>query len=319
MTFSKIIGVGGYLPDRIITNAELAISLKVDTTWIGARTGIQQRHIAHESEFTSDLALKASESALKLAGITSDQLDLIIIATATPDLVFPSTACILQRKLKAGNCQAFDVHAVCAGFTYALHLANSLIKTDGLKYALVVGADTFSRFLDWNDKVTCVLFGDGAGAVVLSRSEQPGILASSIQSNTDHQSALGISAQIQGGKIWGDPYIRMDGRTVLKCAVSTMTSLCQKMLTHCALTPDSVDWLVLHQANMRIIEPVGEQVGFRKERVINTVAQHGNTSAASIPLALNQAVSDGRIQTGHKVLIAGVGAGFTSGSALFIM
>lgn len=319
MTFAKIIGVGGYLPTRILTNEELGKSLNIDTTWIESRTGIRQRYIADAAESTSDLALQASEHALQAAGVTSNQLGLIIVATSTPDLIFPSTACILQKKLKAGDCPAFDIQAVCAGFTYALHLASKLMQAGDVQYALVVGADSFSRFLDWEDKTTCVLFGDGAGAVVLSKSDAPGILASSIQSSTANQEALQVRGQVRNGQIWGDPFIRMEGRTVLKHAVCTMSATCRGLLNSCSLQINDVNWLILHQANTRIIEAVAEHLGCAGERVIKTISNHGNTSAASIPLALNESIQQGKIKPGDKVLIAGIGAGFTSGGALFII
>ncbi|RXZ45110.1 beta-ketoacyl-ACP synthase III [Crenobacter cavernae] len=316
MTYSRILGTGSYLPDHILTNAELAERVETSDDWIVSRTGIRQRHIADDAEKTSDLAVRAAEVALANAGLDKSAVDMIIVATTTPDMVFPSTACIVQEKLGIPGCAAFDVQAVCAGFVYALATANGHIKTGLAKTVLVIGAETLTRIVDWEDRRTCVLFGDGAGAVVLGASDEAGVLHAKLAADGRHQHILNTPAQIVGGKIEGIPYLHMDGPAVFKFAVKALADIAEKTLAEAGLDKSEVDWLVPHQANLRIIESTAKHLGLPMERVVVTLPEQGNTSAASIPLALDAAVQDGRIQRGQTVLLEGIGGGMTWGAVL---
>ncbi len=320
--YSKIIGTGSYLPNEAVSNDELAARLAKDGVetsdeWIRSRTGITQRHIASPNQTSSDLAMFAAQSALEMAGVGALEIDLIIVATTSPDMTFPSTACILQSKIGADNAAAFDVQAVCSGFVYALTTADAMIRAGQAKKALVVGAEVFSRMLDWRDRGTCVLFGDGAGAVVLSASDEPGILASKIHANGRLNSILQVSSSIQNGQVVGNPYMYMDGQAVFKNAVTALGDVAVEVLESAKMSAEQLDWLIPHQANIRIIQATAKRLDFPMDRVVVTVDQHGNTSAASVPLALDTAVRDGRIQKGHTVLVQGVGGGFTWGANLF--
>jgi 3-oxoacyl-[acyl-carrier-protein] synthase III len=314
--YSRIIGTGSYLPAKVLTNRDL--EAKVDTTdeWIYTRTGIRQRHIAADHEKTSDLALEASRRALAAAAITADDLDLIVVATTTPDMVFPSTACILQAKLGKRNCPAFDMQAVCSGFIYGLATADQFMRSGNFRNVLVVGAEIYSRILDWSDRGTCVLFGDGAGAVVLRRDGKPGILSSHLHADGSHADALCVPGQVSGGKISGRPLLRMDGGSVFKFAVKALDDIVEETLAANGLQKADIDWLVPHQANIRIIQASAKKLGLSMEKVVVTVDRHANTSAASIPLALDEAARDGRIRSGQHVLLEAVGGGFTWGSVL---
>ena len=320
--YSKIIGTGSYLPNEAVSNDELAARLAKDGVetsdeWIRSRTGITQRHIASPNQTSSDLAMFAAQSALEMAGVGALDIDLIIVATTSPDMTFPSTACILQSKIGADNAAAFDVQAVCSGFVYALTTADAMIRAGQAKKALVVGAEVFSRMLDWRDRGTCVLFGDGAGAVVLSASDEPGILASKIHANGRLNSILQVSSSIQNGQVVGNPYMYMDGQAVFKNAVTALGDVAVEVLESAKMSAEQLDWLIPHQANIRIIQATAKRLDFPMDKVVVTVDQHGNTSAASVPLALDTAVRDGRIQKGHTVLVQGVGGGFTWGANLF--
>ncbi len=319
MTYSKIAGTGSYTPDRILTNRDLEKFVDTDDAWIRSRTGIQQRHVRAEGETTSDLALVASRRALEAAGLTTADVDLIVVATTTPDMVFPSTACLLQAKLGVKDGAAFDVQAVCTGFVYALSVADKFIRSGSARCALVVGAETFTNLLDWNDRNTCVLFGDGAGAVVLQAAREPGIYSTHLHSDGRYADLLSVPGTVSGGKASGSPTVKMDGGAVFKFAVKVLDQVCREALEANGLAISDVDWLVPHQANIRIIESTGHKLGIDPARVVVTVDRHGNTSAASIPLALDLAVRDGRIRHGQRVLLAGVGGGFTWGSALIGM
>ena len=314
--YSRIIGTGSYLPAKILTNADLAGTVDTSDEWILQRTGIRERHIAADNENASDLALQASRRALEMAGIAADQLDLIIVATTTPDMVFPSTACILQSKLGVKNMPAFDVQAVCSGFVYALNTADLYIKSGQYEHILVVGAEVYSRILDWSDRGTCVLFGDGAGAVVLKRSDTPGILASRLHADGSHADILSVPGQVCGGAVSGRPLLQMDGGAVFKFAVKVLEEVALETLEAAGLQKTDIDWLIPHQANIRIIQATAKKLGMTMERVITTVDRHANTSAASVPLALDEAVRDGRIREGHRVMLEGVGGGFTWGAIL---
>ena len=319
MAYSRIIGTGSYLPKKILSNAELSETVDTSDEWIRERTGIRQRHIAAKDEYTSDLALQASLQALEAAGLDADKLDLIIVATSTPDVVFPSTASILQEKLGVRGCPAFDVQAVCAGFAYALSVADQYIRAGSAKNILVVGAETFSRILDWTDRTTCVLFGDGAGAVLLTASETPGIHSTHIHADGRFQDLLcvpsGVSKQYDE-MLKSQAFVQMDGQKVFKWAVKEMSALAVKTLEENDLTADDIDWMVPHQANIRIIEAVANKAGVPMDKVIVTVHNHGNPSAASVPLALDEGIRDGRIKPGHKIILEAFGGGFTWGSAL---
>ncbi len=320
--YSKIIGTGSYLPNEAVTNDELAARLAKDGVetsdeWIRSRTGIEQRYLASPNQTSSDLALFAAQNALEMAEILPSEIDLIIVATTSPDLTFPSTACLLQAKIGADNAAAFDVQAVCSGFVYALTTADAMIRAGQAKKALVVGSEVFSRMLDWKDRTSCVLFGDGAGAVVLEASEEAGILASRIHSNGRLSSILNVSSSIQGGQVVGNPFMYMDGQAVFKNAVSALGDVAQEVLDAANMSAEQLDWLIPHQANLRIISATAKRLNFPMEKVIVTVNQHGNTSAASVPLAFDTAVRDGRITKGQTVLVQGVGGGFTWGANLF--
>jgi 3-oxoacyl-[acyl-carrier-protein] synthase-3 len=311
---SRIAGTGRYLPAQVLTNAELATRVATNDEWIRSRTGIEQRHIAADDEATSDLALHASRQALAAAGIAPSDVDLIIVATTTPDMVFPSTACILQDKLGTTHGAAFDVQAVCSGFVYALSIADRMIASGMAKNALVVGAEIYSRILDWNDRTTCVLFGDGAGAVVLVPSDKPGILASHLHADGSHRGILCVPGRVDNGRVQGTPFVHMDGGVVFKFAVKVLAEVAQEALDSCAMDAQSIDWLIPHQANIRIMDSTAKKLHVAHDKVVVTVDKHGNTSAASIPLALDVAVRDGRIKPGHHVMLLGVGGGFTWGS-----
>jgi 3-oxoacyl-[acyl-carrier-protein] synthase-3 len=317
MTFySSIIGTGSYLPQRVIGNAELAARVDTNDEWIRQRTGIRQRHVAAEGELASDLALQASRRALEMAGIGADELDLIIVATTTPDMVFPSTACMLQAKLGVKGMPAFDVQAVCSGFVYALATADQFMRSGHYRHVLVVGAEVFSRILDWNDRGTCVLFGDGAGAVVLRRSDQPGIIAARLHADGSHAGILSVPGSVSGGAVSGRPLLQMDGGAVFKFAVSVLEEVALEVLAEAGLQKSAIDWLIPHQANIRIIQSTARKLDLPMEKVVTTVDRHANTSAASVPLALDEAVRDGRIHPGQHVLLEGVGGGFTWGAVL---
>ena len=315
MIYSKIIGTGSYLPAKTLTNYDLEKIVDTTHDWIFTRSGIVERHVAAAEECTSDLALYASQRAIEAAGITPDEIDLIIVATTSPDQLFPSTACILQDKLgiRSGG-PAFDIQAVCGGFVYALNTADMYIKGGQAKTALVVGAEVLSRMLDWNDRTTCVLFGDGAGAVVLRASDEPGIIAGKLHADGRHRDMLKAAGQVQSGEVVGDPFIKMDGQAVFKFAVKVLSDVVEEVLEDQNLNSSDINWLVQHQEN--IIEATAKKLGLSRDNVVVTVAKHGNTSAASIPLALDTAVRDGRIQTGQNILIEAVGGGFTWGAVL---
>jgi 3-oxoacyl-[acyl-carrier-protein] synthase-3 len=314
--FSRIVGTGSYLPEKIVTNDDLARTLDTSDEWIRTRTGICSRHVAADGQLASDLALPAAQKALKAAGVDAADVDLIIVATTTPDMIFPSTACILQAKLGAVGCPAFDVQAVCSGFVYALSIADLFIRAGKAKNALIVGTEVYSRILDWSDRGTCVLFGDGAGAVVVVASDQPGIIESRLHADGRHKDMLCVPGSVNGGKVWGSPFVHMDGGAVFKFAVRVFEEGANEVLQAAGLHIADVDWFIPHQANIRIMEATARKLGLPKEKVIVTVHHHGNTSAASIPLALDEAVQDGRILDGQTLLLEGVGGGFTWGATL---
>jgi 3-oxoacyl-[acyl-carrier-protein] synthase-3 len=315
-SYSRIVGTGGYLPEKILTNRDLELAVDTTDEWIQTRTGIRQRHIAADGEKTSDLALRARRSALDAAGIAAGELDLIVVATTTPDVVFPSTACFLQAKLGARNCPAFDVQAVCSGFVYGLSTADQFLRSGQYRNALVVGAEIYSRILDWSDRSTCVLFGDGAGAVVLRRDSTPGILSSHLHADGAYANLLSVPGTVCGGKVNGRPLLQMDGGGVFKFAVKVLDDLVEEALAANGMRKSDIDWLVPHQANIRIIQASAKKLGLSMEKVVVTVDRHANTSAASIPLALDVAARDGRIRAGQHVLLEAVGGGFTWGAAL---
>ncbi len=319
--FSRITGTGSHLPARRVTNDDLVAELAqrgVETSdeWIVERTGIHARHFAAPGEGASDLAVPAAQAALQAAGRQASDIDLIIVATSTPDMVFPSTAAIVQHKLGIAGCPVFDVQAVCSGFIYALTVADAMIANGTATRALVIGAEVFSRLLDFNDRGTCVLFGDGAGAVVLEAAEKPGILATALHADGSHHGILSVPGNVCGGKVIGDPFLRMDGQAVFKFAVRVLADVAGECCRLGGIVPGEVDWLVPHQANIRIIEATAKKMGLPMDKVVVTVDQHGNTSAASVPLALDAAVRDGRIRRGQKIMLEGVGGGFTWGAAL---
>ena len=314
MTYARIAGTGGYLPERILTNADLERMVDTSSQWIVERTGIRERHLAGADELTSDLAAAASRMALQAAGVAPDEVDLIIVATTTPDLVFPSTACILQAKLGVTNgSPAFDVQAVCSGFIYALAVANNFIRAGQARCALVVGAETLSRITDWTDRTNCILWGDGAGAAVLVASPEPGILSTHLHADGQHRELLRTSGGVSSG---GTACVRMEGNAVFRVAVKTLDAIVDETLAAHSLQKSDVHWLVPHQANIRIIQATAKKLGMGMEQVVVTVDRHGNTSAASIPLALDTAVRDGRIRQGDLLLMEAFGGGFTWGSAL---
>jgi len=312
------------VPPRRLTNADLAAQLAaqgVETSdeWIVERTGIRARHFVEAGVYSSDLALEACKSALSAAGLQAQDIDLIIVATSTPDMVFPSTACILQNKLGANGCAAFDVQAVCSGFVYALTVADAMIRTGGASKALVVGAEVFSRLLDFTDRTTCVLFGDGAGAVVLEASETPGILASDLHADGKHVGILCVPGHVSNGHILGDPLLKMDGQAVFKLAVGVLEDAARATLAKAGKTEADIDWLIPHQANIRIMQSTARKLKLPMDKVVVTVDQHGNTSAASIPLALDSAVRAGRVKSGQNLMLEGVGGGFTWGAVLLTL
>ena len=317
--YARITGVGACLPERIVTNAEL--EQRVDTTdaWIRARTGIAQRHVAADDETTCDLAEQAARRALAASGRTAAEVDLILVATTTPDVIFPSTACLLQQRLGASGCPAFDIQAVCAGFIYALSVVDQFIKSGGAKCALVVGAETMTRLLDWTDRNTCVLFGDGAGAVLVEADNKPGILSTHIHADGRYQALLNVPAGISSNYDQvkaGRAFIGMQGNEVFKVAVNTLGRIVEQTLAANAMQKEELDWLVPHQANIRIITATARKLDISMDRVVLTIAEHGNTSAASVPLALEVAVRDGRIRAGETLLLEAFGGGFTWGSVL---
>jgi len=315
--FSRIIGTGSYLPSKTLTNYDLEKIVDTSHDWIVSRSGIHERHIAADNELTSDLALQASLEAIKAAGISAEDIDLVIVATTSPDQIFPSTACILQDKLGIRNHgAAFDMQAVCGGFVYAMNTADLYIRGGQAKTALVVGAEVLSRILDWGDRTTCVLFGDGAGAVVLQASETPGIIASKLHADGSHREMLKADGNVRNGEVQGDPFIKMEGKAVFKFAVKVLSEVVEELLEENKLDGSDISWLIPHQANIRIMDATAKKLGLSMDKVIVTVATHGNTSAASIPLALDSAVRDGRIKAGQKILLEAVGGGFTWGAVL---
>ena len=319
--YSRISGTGSYLPPRRLTNADLAAELAgkgVETSdqWIVERTGIRARHFAAPGVNTSDLGARAARQAIEAAGIAPGDIDLIIVATSTPDMVFPSAACILQNKLGIAGCAAFDVQAVCCGFVYGLAIADSMIKTGAASKALVIGAEVFSRILDFNDRTTCVLFGDGAGAVVLEASDTPGILASDLHADGKHVGILCVPGTVSGGQVLGDPLLKMDGQAVFKLAVGVLEDAARAALAKAGKTAADIDWLIPHQANIRIMQSTAKKLKLSMDKVIVTVDEHGNTSAASIPLALDAAVRSGKVRKGDTLMLEGVGGGFTWGAVL---
>jgi 3-oxoacyl-[acyl-carrier-protein] synthase-3 len=319
--YSRITGTGSHLPPRRVTNAELATELAaqgVETSddWIVERTGIRSRHFAAAGVNCSDLGVLAARQALEAAGVRAEDIDLIIVATSTPDMVFPSAACILQHKLGVAGCAAFDVQAVCSGFVYALTVADSMIKTGAASKALVVGAEVFSRILDFKDRTTCVLFGDGAGAVVLEASDTPGILASDLHADGKHVGILCVPGTVSGGQVLGDPLLKMDGQAVFKLAVGVLEDAARAALAKAEKTEADIDWLIPHQANIRIMQSTARKLKLPPDKLVVTVDRHGNTSAASIPLALDDAVRSGKVKKGDTVMLEGVGGGFTWGAVL---
>jgi len=318
MIHARVIGTGSFLPGEPVSNSDLvARGIETSDDWIVERTGIRMRHLAAPDVTASQLAYEASVRAIAAAGCQPSDIDLIIVATSTPDYIFPSTAALLQARLGIVNGgAAFDLQAVCTGFAYALATAEKFIRSGSNRRALVVGAEVFSRILDWNDRGTCVLFGDGAGAVVLEASDKPGILATALHADGSHNSILNVPGQVNRGEITGDPFLRMDGQAVFKFAVRALSDVAREVVEQAGIGIDDVDWLIPHQANIRIMQATAKRLGVPPEKVIATVGEHGNTSAASIPLALDLAVRDGRIQRGQKILLEGVGGGFTWGAVL---
>jgi 3-oxoacyl-[acyl-carrier-protein] synthase-3 len=319
VTYSRIIGTGGYLPEKVLSNHDLEKMVDTSDQWITERTGIKKRHIAAENETTCDLAEHAARDAMKAAGIGPDDIDLIILATTTPDRVFPSTACLLQQRLNIHGCAAFDIQAVCSGFVYALGVADKFIRSGSHRCALVIGAETLSRIIDWTDRSTCVLFGDGAGAVVLSASDEPGILSTHLHADGEYKDLLSTTGGVSEGypnDLDGTAYITMQGNEVFKMAVNTLGRIVDETLEANNMEKTDVDWLVPHQANIRIINATAKKLKLSTDHVVVTVQEHGNTSAASVPLALNEAVRDNRIKRGDTLLLEAFGGGFTWGSAL---
>jgi 3-oxoacyl-[acyl-carrier-protein] synthase III len=315
-TFARIAGTGSYLPERLVTNDDLAKIVDTSDEWIVSRTGIRERHYAADDQNASDLALIACQRAMKAARVDANDIDLIIVATSTPDMVFPSTACILQDKLGVKEAIAFDVQAVCAGFVYGLATAEKFVRTGSAKCALVVGAEIFSRIMNWQDRTTCVLFGDGAGAVVLKASTEPGILSTHLHADGSYRDALCTPGTVQNGQIRGNPVLSMEGSTVYKFAVKAFEDVAWEALHANGLQPEAIDWFICHQANKRIIMHAAKKLAMPDEKVVLTVDKHGNTSAASIPLALDQFVREGKVKPGQMVLMAALGGGFAWGAAL---
>ena len=322
--YSRIVATGAALPAQAVTNEALTQRLAtrgVETSdeWIVARTGIRQRYLAEEGLTTSELGARAALQALATAGLEAADIDLIIVATSTPDQIFPSTACLIQARLGNHGAAAFDVQAVCSGFVYGLAVADALIRNDTHRRALVIGAELFSRIMDWDDRTTCVLFGDGAGAVVLEAGDAPGVLASRLHADGSQAEILCTAGRVDAGKVVGDPYLRMDGQAVFRLAVGVLDSSAREVLADAGMEPQQVDWLIPHQANVRILNATAKKLGLPEDKLIVTVDRHGNTSAASVPLALDVAVRDGRIRSGQHVMLQGVGGGFTWGSVLVRM
>ncbi len=319
LPYARIIGTGSYLPERILTNAELATRVDTSDEWIRERTGIAQRHVAADGQTTGDLAFEAAKRALEAAGVDASELDLIVLGTTTPDIIFPSTACLIQHRLGANGCAAFDVNAACSGFIYALSIANQFIRAGTVKTALVVGAETLTRMLDWDDRGTCVLFGDGAGAAVLRADSEPGVLSTHLHADGGHKELLynpvGVSAGFKDEKNHG-VRVLMSGNEVFKVAVKTLDAVVEETLAANQLEKSAIDWLIPHQANLRIISATARRLGMSMERVVVTVDRHGNTSAASVPLALDEAIRSGKVQRGELLLLEAFGGGFTWGSAL---
>jgi 3-oxoacyl-[acyl-carrier-protein] synthase-3 len=313
---SRVVGTGSYLPQKVLTNRELERLVDTTDEWVLTRTGIRQRHVAADDQNASDLALAASRKAIEAAGIPVQDIGLIIVATTTPDMIFPSTACLLQAKLGVRGCPAFDVQAVCSGFVYGLATANQFIRSGQCRNALVVGTEVYSRIIDWSDRSTCVLFGDGAGAVVLTGDSVPGILSSHLHADGSYAEMLSVPGTVAGGKVRGRPLLKMEGNTVFKFAVRILGEVAEEALAASQMDRSQIDWLIPHQANIRIIQATAKRLGLSMEKVVTTVDRHANTSAASIPLALDEAVRDGRIRAGQHVLLAAVGGGFTWGSML---
>lgn len=316
MTYARIVGTGSYLPDKVLTNRDLESFVDTSDEWIVTRTGIRERHIAADDQVCSDLAYLASRRALEAAGVDPGEVDLIVLATSTPDMIFPSSACHLQAKLGVRGGAAFDVQAVCTGFVYALAIAEKFVRSGQSRCALVVGSELFSRILDWKDRGTCVLFGDGAGAVVLKPAGEPGIYSSHLHADGSHSGQLQVPGTVCGGKVTGSPFLTMDGQAVFKFAVKVLDEVAREALAANGMTVSDVDWLIPHQANTRILHATAKKLGMDESKLIETVARHGNTSAASIPLALDEGVRDGRIRPGQHLLLEGVGGGFTWGSVL---
>ncbi len=319
--YARISGTGSCLPPRRLSNADMVTMLAargVETSddWIVERTGIRARHFVADGVYASDLALQACRRALEASGLNAGEIELIVVATSTPDMVFPSTAAILQHKLGAAGCPAFDVQAVCSGFIYAMTVADAMIRTGGARNALVVGTEVFSRLLDFDDRTTCVLFGDGAGAVVLQASDIPGVLATDIHADGKHTGILCVPGHVSGGQILGDPLLKMDGQAVFKLAVGVLEETARTVLEKAGRTTADIDWLIPHQANIRIMQSTARKLKLPMDKVVVTVDQHGNTSAASIPLALDHAVRQGQVKKGDTLMLEGVGGGFTWGSVL---
>ena len=319
--YSRISGTGSYLPPRRLSNADMAAELatrglETSHDWIVERTGIHARHFVDEGVCASDIAVHAARRALEAAGRSANEIDLIVVATSTPDMIFPSTACLVQQKLGIAGCAAFDIQAVCSGFVYALSVVDSMIRSGAAKRALVVGAEVFSRILDFNDRTTCVLFGDGAGAVVLEASNEPGVLATELHADGRHAGILCVPGTVSGGKVIGHPLLTMDGPAVFKLAVTVLDSVARAVLAKAGRVEADIDWLIPHQANIRIMQSTAKKLKLPLEKLIATVHEHGNTSAASVPLALDVAVRDGRVKRGDTVMLEGVGGGFTWGAVL---
>ena len=319
--YTRIIGTGSALPARAVTNDELARDLAgrgIETSdeWIVARTGIRQRYIAEVGLTTTELGTRAARAALADAKVEASSIDLLIVATSTADQIFPSTACLVQAQLGAPGGAAFDLQAVCSGFAYGLSVADAMMRVGQYRRAVVIGAEVFSRILDWSDRTTCVLFGDGAGAVVLETSDAPGILASRLHADGSQAAILCTGGRVENGRVTGDPFLRMDGQAVFKLAVNVLADSARQVLADADLPTDAIDWLIPHQANVRILNATAKRLGVSEQRLVITVDQHGNTSAASVPLALDVARRDGRIRPGQNVLLQGVGGGFTWGSVL---
>ncbi len=319
--YSRITGTGSYLPERRVSNEELVAELAqrdIETSdeWIAGRTGIRARHIAAPDELSSDMAVHAARAAMQAAGCAAGDIDLLIVATSTPDMVFPSTATIVQRKLGIAGCPAFDVQAVCCGFIYAISVADAMLAAGSAQRALVIGAEVFSRILDWNDRSTCVLFGDGAGAVVLEAGEVPGILACDLHADGRYTDILCVPGHVNRGQVMGEPLLRMDGQAVFKLAVQVLDKAARAVLDKAGLGDGDIDWLIPHQANLRIMQSTARRLHLPMEKVIITVHEHGNTSAASVPLALDTGIRNGQIKPGQRLLLEGVGGGFTWGAVL---